>query len=167
MERECRRGNDRVGRVAILLWASVAVACAGPTTDRSQLVGEPDRAARRVAAKAAVEMLGKPYRPGGASPRGFDCSGLVVYSFARAGVRRLPHKAAALERLARPVELSMLEPGDLLFFRLRRRKTSHVAIYIGDRAFVHAPSSGRSVERIGFDHRWWGPRIARAGRLIP
>ncbi len=110
-------------------------------------------------------MIGVPYRYGGASPTGFDCSGLVIYSYARAGVSRLPHSAVSLERLARPVSLKDLVPGDLLFFRLSGKKTSHVAIYVGDRAFVHAPSGGKRVERVSFDHVYWGPRIRRAGRL--
>jgi len=110
-------------------------------------------------------MTGAPYRFGGASPAGFDCSGLVLYSYAQVGVSGLPHSAIELERLTRPVPLAELEPGDLLFFQLSRRRTSHVGIYVGDRAFVHAPSGGKSVERVRFDHVYWGPRLGRAGRL--
>ncbi|MGI9590812.1 MAG: C40 family peptidase, partial [Myxococcota bacterium] len=93
------------------------------------------------------------------------CSGLVVYSFAEAGVRGLPRSASSLEQLARPVGLRELEPGDLLFFRLDGAKTSHVAIYVGERAFVHAPSTGKRVERVGFDHVYWASQLRRAGRL--
>lgn len=110
-------------------------------------------------------MIGVPYRYRGASPAGFDCSGLVVYSYAAAGLSGLPHSASRLERIARPVALSQLEPGDLLFFRLAGKKTSHVAVYVGDRAFVHAPSSGKRVEKVSFDHVYWASRLGRAGRL--
>jgi len=89
----------------------------------------------------------------------------VVYSFAEAGVDGLPRTASSLERLARAVRLDELEPGDLLFFRLGGVKTSHVAIYVGDRAFVHAPSPGKRVERVAFDHVYWSERLKRAGRL--
>ena len=58
-----------------------------------------------------------------------------------------------------------VEPGDLLFFRLSGKKTSHVGIYVGDRTFVHAPSSGKRVQRVAFVHVYWGPRIRKAGRL--
>ena len=58
-----------------------------------------------------------------------------------------------------------LRPGDLLFFRFGGSRTSHVALYVGDGAFVHAPSSGKRVERVRFDHVYWGPRVRRAGRL--
>jgi len=111
-------------------------------------------------------MLGAPYRYGGDSPSGFDCSGLVVYSYARAGVDGLPHSTSALERVAQRVPLSEVRPGDLLFFRLSGPKTSHVAIYAGDQTFIHAPSSGKRVERVPFDDVYWGPRLGRAGRLL-
>ena len=110
-------------------------------------------------------MIGTPYRYGGASAAGFDCSGLVVYSYAKAGIRALPHSVERLGDIARPIALTNLVPGDLLFFQLSGKKASHVAIYIGDRAFVHAPSGGKRVERVSFDHVYWGPRIRRAGRL--
>jgi cell wall-associated NlpC family hydrolase len=121
---------------------------------------------RHAVVHAAEAVVGKPYRRGASGPAAFDCSGLVAYSFARAGVRGLPRKAEDLERATKPVDLAALEPGDLLFFRIDGRKTSHVAIYVGDHRFVHAPSRGKRVERIGFDNVYWGPRLARAGRIL-
>jgi cell wall-associated NlpC family hydrolase len=109
--------------------------------------------------------VGAPYRYGGHSPSGFDCSGLVVYSYSKAGLSGLPHSAAALERQAESVELAELVPGDLLFFHLAGRKASHVGIYLGNREFVHAPSGGKHVERVSFDHVYWSRRLQRAGRL--
>jgi cell wall-associated NlpC family hydrolase len=120
---------------------------------------------RAQAARVARTLVGRPYRYGGASPHGFDCSGLVVYSFARAGRPGLPHSVAGLDAIAHEVELDALRPGDLLFFRLGGRKKSHVGIYLGDRRFVHAPSGGKSVEVVSFEHVYWGPRIRLAGRL--
>jgi cell wall-associated NlpC family hydrolase len=125
-------------------------------------------ATRDAVVETARSLLGTPYRYGGRSPKqGFDCSGLVVFSYARAGVGGLPRSAHELEGRAAPVELDALRPGDLLFFRLGGAKTSHVAIYEGDRRFIHAPSSGKGVERVHFDHPYWGPRLNRAGRLLP
>lgn len=121
---------------------------------------------RRAVVSAAQGVVGHPYRRGARGPEAFDCSGLVAYSFARAGIEGLPRKAEDLERAAKPVALAALEPGDLLFFRLDGRKTSHVAIYVGERHFVHAPSRGKRVERIDFDNVYWGPRLARAGRIL-
>jgi murein DD-endopeptidase len=134
------------------------VACATPTAlprvDRGRIV------------TAALAQVGAPYRYGGTSPTGFDCSGLVVYSFSYAGLSGLPHSASALEERARSVEIGAVRPGDLLFFRLGGLKTRHVAIVTGPRSFVHAPSSGNSVERVDFDHPYWGKLIRRAGRLV-
>lgn len=161
--------------VHLVLIVFLALACASPppaaSSDRARpgsLAAVPDgRDARAQAVRTATAMIGAPYRYGGATPRGFDCSGLVLYSYAAAGLPGLPHSAESLERVARPVSLEALVPGDLLFFRLTGNKTSHVAIYVGDRAFVHAPSPGKQVERVSFDHVYWAPRIARAGRLDP
>jgi cell wall-associated NlpC family hydrolase len=151
---------------------AAALACAAPQAPAPALAPmpapDPPRAERERAAvvRVAESLVGAPYRRGGRGPEGFDCSGLVVYSFARAGLRGLPRSSEDLELAAEPVALAEIRPGDLLFFRLDGRKTSHVAIYVGDRSFVHAPSRGKRVERIGFDHVYWGPRLARAGRLL-
>jgi murein DD-endopeptidase len=163
-------------RSLALVPLALAVACAAtptaqkapatPTVRTSHLAPSAHPAAvRSDAARTAGSMIGTPYRWGGRTPRGFDCSGLVVYSYGEAGLRGLPHSALALERRARPVSLASLQPGDLLFFDLEGRKVAHVAIYLGDDTFVHAPSPGKRVERIGFDHAYWGTRIRRAGRI--
>jgi cell wall-associated NlpC family hydrolase len=145
--------------------ASGAAAGARPHAATAREASPGESAAGAAAARAALSMLGAPYRYSGASPEGFDCSGLVVYSYAAAGVDGLPHSAARLERLARPVSLRELEPGDLLFFTLSGKKTSHVGIYVGERSFVHAPSRGKRVERVSFDHVYWKEHLGRAGRL--
>ena len=110
-------------------------------------------------------MIGVPYRYAGSSPHGFYCSGLVTYSYSKAGLSGLPHSAEALERKARRVPLAQLEAGDLLFFDVDGKKRAHVGIYVGDRAFVHAPASGKRVERVSLDHVYWGSRGERAGRI--
>ncbi len=149
----------------------VATACAGSSPpgafgEAHRSTPPPARGGDRAAVvRTATAMIGAPYRYGGSSPGGFDCSGLVVYSYAQAGFVGLPRSASALERRARPIALSELRPGDLLFFHLEGKKTLHVAIYVSDRSFVHAPSSGKRVEKVSFDHLYWGPRLELAGRL--
>ncbi len=151
---------------------AAALACASPQGPAPALPDPPAphssraRLERAAVVRAAESLVGAPYRFGGRSPAGFDCSGLVQYSFARAGIHGLPRSAEELEVAAAPVDLGRIEPGDLLFFRLDRSKTTHVAIYVGGRSFVHAPSRGKRVERVDFDHVYWGPRLARAGRLL-
>jgi murein DD-endopeptidase len=153
--------------LALALVVSGALACSTPAGRHHASESALDADTRRAAAREAEEMIGRPYRARGASPAGFDCSGLVVYSYGEAGVPGLPRTASSLERASHPVSLGEIEPGDLLFFRLGSRKTSHVAIYVGDRSFVHAPSKGKRVERVRFDHVYWSEHLGRAGRLEP
>jgi cell wall-associated NlpC family hydrolase len=89
----------------------------------------------------AMQFLGVPYVWGGASPRGFDCSGLVMYAFAQIGVS-LPHSSYAQFGMGTPVSISQLQPGDLVFFS----GASHVGIYIGGGQFIHAPHTGDVVK---------------------
>ena len=81
-----------------------------------------------------------PYRYGGSSPSGFDCSGLVAYVYAKLGVR-LPHNAAAQYSYGRSVDRGHLKPGDLVFFH----GLGHVGLYIGQGRMIHAPQSGERV----------------------
>jgi peptidoglycan DL-endopeptidase CwlO len=89
----------------------------------------------------AMRYLGVPYRWGGASPSGFDCSGLVMYVFAQIGVP-LPHSSYAMFGMGTPVSISQLQPGDLVFFS----GASHMGIYIGGGQFIHAPHTGDVVK---------------------
>ena len=95
----------------------------------------------RQAVRIAAAELGVPYRYGGASPSGFDCSGLVAYVYGRLGVR-LPHNAAAQYAYGRAIDSRHLEPGDLVFFH----GLGHVGLYIGRGRIIHAPQSGERVE---------------------
>lgn len=151
------------GRTFAWIPILAALACASPPPPGAPAGGADVRS--RVV-RVASAQLGTPYRPGGQTPAGFDCSGLVVYSYAQAGVRGLPHSAARLDAMSRRVDVEDLAPGDLLFFDLGGRKARHVGIYVGERHFVHAPSSGGSVERVSFDHVYWRRHIRRAGRLV-
>ena len=88
----------------------------------------------------AARELGVPYRYGGSSPSGFDCSGLVAYVYGKLGIE-LPHNAAAQYGYGRPVDPSHLKPGDLVFFH----GLGHVGLYIGRGRIIHAPQSGERV----------------------
>ena len=89
----------------------------------------------------AMQQLGKPYVWAAAGPDTFDCSGLVVYSFAQLGVS-LPHSSYALWGAGAPVSADQLQPGDLVFFD----GLGHVGIYIGGGEFIHAPHTGDVVK---------------------
>ena len=121
-------------------------------------------ASAEVAAGHASQMVGKPYRYGGSSPSGFDCSGLVMYSFRQAGVA-LPHNTEQQRKNARLIKRAELRRGDLLFFDQEGKKNSHVGIYLGDGKFVHAPSSGKSVRSDRLDSPYWKKHLSEARRL--
>ena len=94
-----------------------------------------------IAIAAARTQLGVPYVWGGASPSsGFDCSGLVMWAYAQAGVS-LPHYTGAQEGVGRVVPLSQIQPGDLVFYW----NAGHVALYIGGGSVIHAPHTGDVV----------------------
>jgi peptidoglycan DL-endopeptidase CwlO len=106
-----------------------------PDTPAAPLpAGHPD------AASVAARYLGTPYRWGGATPAGFDCSGLVVWVYGQLGIA-LPHFTGALYLLGVPVSRDQLAPGDLVFFDA----LDHVGIYIGAGQFIHAPHTGDVV----------------------
>ncbi len=92
---------------------------------------------------SATSMIGQPYRFGGAAPGGFDCSGLVSYAAAAAGIR-VPRTAAEQLQFGLPVVRGQLQPGDLVFMHLSGKEL-HVAIALDRQLFVHAPSSGGHV----------------------
>src|SRR5262245_18699008 len=123
-----------------------------------------DPAAGDRAAGHATKMVGKPYKYGGSSPAGFDCSGLVQYSFKQAGVS-LPRSTDDLLRTSAPLRGMHLRRGDLLFFDQDGKKKSHVGIYLGDRRFVHAPSSGKAVRTDRLDAPYWKKHLSEARRV--
>jgi peptidoglycan DL-endopeptidase CwlO len=106
--------------------------------------GHPD------AARIALQYLGVPYVWGGASPSGFDCSGLVMYVYAQLGIS-LPHYTVSQWNVTMPISTSEMQPGDLVFFD----GLGHVGIYIGGGQFVDAPHTG-SVVRIDSLSGWGG-----------
>jgi len=107
--------------------------------------------------------LNAPYRYGGLTPRGFDCSGLIHYSFTRSGVE-VPRTSLEQYRHAQRISLDRIRPGDLLFFRTSRRKPTHVGIYAGDRHFIHASTGEHAVVLSSMDNPYWRRRLLGAGR---
>ncbi len=94
-----------------------------------------------LAVQAALTRIGSPYSWGGSGPNQFDCSGLVMWAFQQAGIS-LPHSSQALARGGQPVEMSQMQPGDVVNYY---SDASHSAIYIGDGMMVHASTYGTPV----------------------
>ncbi len=109
--------------------------------------------------------LGTPYKWGGNSPQdGFDCSGLMSYIHKNAGLK-IPRTTALQRDNSRTIDYNQLQPGDMLFFKINR-KTNHVGMYIGDRKFIHAPSSGKTVTVASMDSSYWYKRFVKFGTYI-
>ena len=107
----------------------------------------------------AERYLGVPYRWGGASPSGFDCSGLVMYVYAQVGVS-LPHSSYSQYGMGSPVSRGDLQPGDLVFFD----GLGHVGIYVGGNSFIHAPHTG-DVVKISSISGWYSSTYVGARRI--
>lgn len=152
-------GWSRRSGAAVLVGALLAV----PAHSRAPLPA----AARSDVVVQALALLGTPYRYGGSSPAsGFDCSGLVRHVFNAALSHDLPRRAEEISTVGHPVSRAELQPGDLVFFNTLRRAFSHVAIYIGDGRFVHAPAERGRVRIEGLDDRYWATRFDGARRVI-
>ena len=115
----------------------------------------------------ALSLIGVDYRFGGSTPeQGLDCSGLIRYVFQQATGIALPRSAREQARVGESINRDDLQPGDLVFFNTRRFQFSHVGLYIGDNRFIHAPSSGGSVEVVNLDNRYWQKAFNGARRIV-
>jgi cell wall-associated NlpC family hydrolase len=115
---------------------------------------------------SAMNFLGVPYRRGGQTDQGFDCSGFTRHIFENTVGLILPHRA---EQQARDLNLQSvkrdeLQPGDLVFFNTMRRAFSHVGIYMGEGKFIHAPRTGGQVRVESMQAPYWTQRFNGARR---
>jgi len=114
----------------------------------------------------ALNFLGVPYRRGGASETGFDCSGFTRQVFETSLGLALPRRAD--EQAKSPdlvaVKRAELQPGDLVFFNTLKRTFSHVGIYIGEGKFIHAPKPGGEVRVESMSFAYWAKRFTGARR---
>lgn len=117
----------------------------------------------------AVNVLGTPYRWGGSSPsKGFDCSGLVKYAFNDVAAVDLPRTSNAMAAgHGVKVDRKDLKPGDLIFFNIKSRRVNHVAIYLGNDRFIHAPRRGKSVTIDTLKKPYWEKNYVVAKRVLP
>ncbi|MCP4434456.1 MAG: C40 family peptidase [Actinomycetia bacterium] len=167
------RCTKTIRRAALVPAAALALAGAA-TTSPTQVAAAPSIAAAPFAPTApaapvapnahlypammaAGSVIGHPYRWGGSSPGGFDCSGLVMWSFAHAG-KSLPHSSAAQRGATMAISREEARAGDLVFYG---SPTHHVGIYMGDGLMVHSPRRGDVVKIAPVDRMGAAPNFGR------
>ena len=116
----------------------------------SRAVLRDPRARGKVAVAVASRYRGVPYRAGGTTPRGFDCSGYTRYVFSRMGIW-LPRVSRDQYRASRKITRAAAVPGDLVFFYSGSGWIYHVAIYAGNGYVWHSPYPGK---RVGKERIW-------------
>ncbi|KFE57408.1 glycoside hydrolase [Pseudomonas syringae] len=139
------------------------------TVANAQIIGAPNAKQSNSVVSRALKAVGTPYRWGGSTPgKGLDCSGLVKYAFSDVSEVNLPRTSNAMaEGHGQKVDRKDLKPGDLLFFNIKSRKVNHVAIYLGNDRFVHAPRRGKAVTVDTLKKPYWNSHYMVAKRVLP
>ena len=109
------------------------------------------------------KYIGTPYKWGGITPRGFDCSGFVKYTIKKATGKTVPRTSSALYKKGKKISKSKLKKGDLIFFNTSGKGVSHVAIYMGNNKMIHAASKGVKVDKLS--NSYWKKRYVGAKRI--
>jgi cell wall-associated NlpC family hydrolase len=169
-EAERRREAERAAAAAAESSAAGASSAAAPSSAGGSTATEEVAVASEVTSAppaqyggvvdVAMQYLGTPYVWGGASPAGFDCSGLVVYAYGQIGVS-LPHYTGALWQMGSSVSSDQLAAGDLVFFN----GLGHMGIYIGGGQFIHSPHTGDVVKISSLSEGWYASTYVGARRI--
>ncbi len=152
-------------RNILLILSAAGLLLAGCAATPTKRVNGYSPSVGNKAADTALTMIGRPYKFTGDTPAGFDCSGLVRYSYLTAGMD-LPHGTKSLMNITRSVGLRNARKGDLLFFVQEGKKYSHVGIYVGGDQFVHAPSTGGSVRKNSLADPYWKKHYLDTRRFL-
>ncbi|MBN1296002.1 C40 family peptidase [bacterium] len=137
-----------------------------PELRSSADIPEKTKDLRRHLVHTAMRFIGCPYRYGGVSENGFDCSGLTMTIYRLNGLN-LPRVSLDQYRLGRRVSLAQLQPGDLVFFRTTGNDAiTHVGIYTGKGNFIHAPGKGKFVRTASLSEPYFEERYAGARNCL-
>lgn len=135
-----------------------------PRVQYEAAVGQPGKSLALI--DKAVSYRGVPYRWGGTTSRGFDCSGFTSSVFRSQGVR-LPRTSGEQARVGAPVSRGQIKQGDLVFFRTTGgNRISHVGIYVGGGNFIHSSSGGGMVRTDSLSEGYYNRRLATVRRVV-
>ncbi|WP_291184443.1 C40 family peptidase [Dokdonella sp.] len=120
---------------------------------------------RSLLADFAMTLRDIRYRRGGSEPStGFDCSGFVRYVYKHALGKELPQNSASQYQTGTQIARNEMKTGDLVFFRIKGKRISHVGIYLGEGRFIHAPSTGKRISVSELNEGYWAKRFVGAKR---
>lgn len=138
-----------------------------PPGARPAMQSHPTSAKAAAVIRTARLMIGAPYKWGGSSPdTGFDCSGLVWFSYHQNGIH-LPRVSWQQFNAGTPVKKGTLRPGDLIFHKVDKKgKSLHVGIVTDRGSFVHSPSSGKRVMESSLVNTYWKKHYLGARRIL-
>ena len=157
-----------VAILAALISAALVAACSGISTPTRSYLSVAQKDKSHDVVVYALGLIDADYRYGGRNPEaGLDCSGMVSHIYEQVAGLRLPHNAAQIARLTRPISRGNLRPGDLVFFNTLNQPFSHVGIFIGEGRFVHAPSSASGrIQITRMDNGYFSSRYQGARTLF-
>jgi cell wall-associated NlpC family hydrolase len=166
--------------IGLIVWALGLVACAGPLPkeaksrpglDYAALLAAPSRPVsdvRKRVIDTATALLGTPYKFGGTTPKGFDCTGYVGYVFNKAAGLSLPRTSMEQIQAGEPLPSTGLQPGDLVYFRIGRKKDLHLGIYAAtDASSTHPVQGARLTCRVWNRNTGARASLARVGSWKP
>ncbi len=109
------------------------------------------------------DWIGKPYRFGGTTKNGIDCSAFARELYARVMGEYLPRNSRQQFKYVQTIKKEELQTGDLVFFKIKTRDISHVGVYLSDNKFIQSSKSGVNVASL--DHPYWNKYYYKSGRL--
>ena len=158
--------------VLLVILTAIIVACVPPEYRKSSSdenlfsTSKTSSRLRSSIVTLAKRQIGIKYKSGSSTPQtGFDCSGLALYVYQKHGIF-LPRTSQLQYGRAKKISSRNTHPGDLIFFKINGRNISHVAIYIGNNNFVHAPGKGKTVCTDSMTNAYWKNCFAGCGTFI-
>jgi cell wall-associated NlpC family hydrolase len=112
------------------------------------------------------KLVGVPYKWGGVTPKGFDCSGFILYVYKQFGYSSLPRTSKSQAKMGQTIAKKDLQPGDLVFFNTNGKGISHAGIYLGNDIFIHSSRRGVVKDYIS-KSAYYSKRYVTAKRILP